>query len=98
MPSRAEDPRHPAAAYIEAQFTLLVAAREAADDGLALTEMDTSWLSTPPEEAGIEARVEIYQEGDREELAGGGLAKIMDALRGADYEPLAGLMLRQAPS
>jgi hypothetical protein len=76
-----------AAAYLEAQFNLLLAAREAHDDGLTLTELDTSWLSTPAEEAAIEARVDTYQEGAREEQVGAGLVKVMDALRAGGYEP-----------
>jgi transcriptional regulator with XRE-family HTH domain len=75
-----------AAAYIEAQFELAVAAREAHDDGMTVTELLTSWLSTPPEEAVIQARVEAYQE-DREEQVNDELRKVLGALRAAGYEP-----------
>jgi transcriptional regulator with XRE-family HTH domain len=76
-----------AAAYIEAQFELAVAAREAHDDGMTVTELHTSWLSTPPEEAVIQARVEAYQEGAREEQVNDELRKVLGALRAAGYEP-----------
>src|SRR5262245_21922258 len=47
-----------AVAYIEAQFEVAAAAREAHDDGVIVTELDISWLSIPPEEAVIQARIE----------------------------------------
>ena len=72
-----------AAAYIEAQFELVVAAREAHDDGLTVSELHTSWLSTPPEEAVIQARVKTDQEGAREEQVNAEIGKVLDALRAA---------------
>ena len=36
-----------ASGYLEAQFEVLVAAREAQDAGLTVTELHTSWLDTP---------------------------------------------------
>ena len=50
-----------AAGYLEAQVVLVVAAREAHGAGLAVTELHTSWLDTPAEEAVIQARVEADQ-------------------------------------
>src|SRR6266480_1053912 len=49
-----------AAAYLDAQYELVVAAREAHDDGLVLTELDTSWLGIPAEEAAIGGPMETH--------------------------------------
>jgi hypothetical protein len=49
------------------RYELLVAARQAQDAGLAVTELYTSWLDSPPEKAVIEARVEADQEAERSE-------------------------------
>jgi transcriptional regulator with XRE-family HTH domain len=76
-----------AAAYLEAQFQLVYAAREAHDAGLTVTELHTSWLSTPPEEAVIEARVEAGHETERSEQDSNEVNKILDALRSNGYEP-----------
>jgi len=76
-----------AAAYLDAQYELVVAAREAHDDGLALTELDTSWLGIPAEEAAIEARIETHQEEAQSQLINDELRKVLDALRAAGYEP-----------
>jgi len=56
-------------------------AREAQDAGLAVTELHTSWLDTLPEEAVIEARVEIEQEAARSEQVNDAVDKILDVLR-----------------
>ena len=45
-----------AADYLDAQLEILVAARLAHDAGLTITELHTSWLDTPSEEAVIQAR------------------------------------------
>jgi hypothetical protein len=52
-----------------------------------VTELHTSWLDTPPEEAVIEARVEIDQEAVRSEQVNDTVNKILDALRSNGYEP-----------
>ncbi len=75
-----------AADYIEAQVELVVAARQAQDAGLAVTELHTSWLDTPPEEAVIQARVEIDQAAARSEQVNDAVNKILDALRSNGYE------------
>lgn len=77
-----------AAAYLEAQFEVAVAARQAHDDGVTVTELDTSWLSTPPEEAVIQARVETYQEDAQAEQIDGEVDKVLDALRATGWEPV----------
>jgi transcriptional regulator with XRE-family HTH domain len=77
-----------AAAYIEAQFQVAAAAREAHDDGVTVTELDTSWLKTPPEEAVIQARIETYQEDAQAKHVTNELGKILGALRAAGYEPV----------
>jgi transcriptional regulator with XRE-family HTH domain len=77
-----------AAAYIGAQLELVFAAREAHDDGLTVTELDTSWLSTPPEEAVIQARIETDQEEAQAEQVSDQLDKVLAALRTAGYEPV----------
>jgi hypothetical protein len=56
-PARTQ-PAQAAAGYLDAQVELAVMARLAQDAGLAVTELHTSWLDTPPEEVVIEARVE----------------------------------------
>lgn len=76
-----------AAGYLEAQFEVLVAAREAQDADLTVTELHTSWLDTPPEEAVIQARVETDQEAARSEQVNDTVNKILDALRSNGYEP-----------
>jgi transcriptional regulator with XRE-family HTH domain len=77
-----------AAAYIEAQFDLVYAARAAHDDGLTVTDLHTSWLRVSPEEAVIQARVEIYQEDAQAEHVSDEVGKVLGALRGAGYEPI----------
>ena len=76
-----------AADYLDAQVELVVMARLAQDAGVAVTELHTSWLETPPEEAVIEARVEADQEAARSEQVNDAVNKILDALRNNGYEP-----------
>jgi transcriptional regulator with XRE-family HTH domain len=76
-----------AASYLEAQVELVVAARLAHDAGLAVTELHTSWLDTPAEEAVIEARVETDQEAARSEQVNDEVNKILDVLRSNGYKP-----------
>lgn len=76
-----------AADYLDAQVELVVAAREAQDAGVTVTELHTSWLDTPPEEAVIEARVEADREAVRSEQVNDAVSKILDALRNNGYEP-----------
>jgi hypothetical protein len=76
-----------AAGYLEAQVVLVVAAREAHDAGPAVTELHTSWLDTPAEEAVIQARVEADQETERSEQVNDEINKILDALRSNGYRP-----------
>jgi hypothetical protein len=52
-----------------------------------VTELHTSWLDTPPEDAVIEARVEADQEAGRSEQVNNAVNKILDALRSNGYEP-----------
>jgi len=66
---------------------LVVAARQAQDAGLTVTQLHTSWLDTPPEEAVIQARVEADQEAARSEQVNDAVSKILDALRSSGYEP-----------
>jgi len=76
-----------AAAYIEAQLELLVEARAAHDDGVTVTELDTSWLGVLAEEAVLEARIETdHQEAQSEHITGE-IGKVRAALRTAGYEP-----------
>jgi transcriptional regulator with XRE-family HTH domain len=76
-----------AADYLDAQLELVVAARLAHDAGLAVTELHTSWLDTPAEEAVIEARVEAEQDAARSEQVNDEVNKILDALRSNGYKP-----------
>jgi hypothetical protein len=76
-----------AANYLDAQLELVVTARLADDAGLAVTELHTSWLETPPEEAVIQARVEADQEEARSEQVNDAVNMIMEALRGHGYKP-----------
>lgn len=75
-----------AASELEAQVDLVVAAREAHDAGLTVTELHTSWLDTPPEEAVIQARVETDHEEARSEQVNDAVNKILDALRSNGYD------------
>ena len=77
-----------AVGYLDAQVELVVVAREAQDAGIAVTELHTSWLDTLPEEAVIEARVEIEQEAARSEQVNDAVNKILDVLRSNGYEPV----------
>ena len=76
-----------AAAYLQTQIELVYAARQAHDAGLTVTELYTSWLTVPPEEAVIEARVEADHEAARSEQRNNAVVKILDALRSNGYEP-----------
>jgi transcriptional regulator with XRE-family HTH domain len=82
-----EELKAAAAAYIEAQIELVVLARSAHDDGITVTELDTSWLSTPPEEAVIQARIEGDQEAALGWQVNEEVGKVLDALRTSGYEP-----------
>jgi transcriptional regulator with XRE-family HTH domain len=76
-----------AAAYLEAQVQLTYAARLAHDAGYRVTELYTSWLTSPAEEAVIEARVEYATEDERHGRLNDEVSKIIDALRASGYEP-----------
>jgi transcriptional regulator with XRE-family HTH domain len=76
-----------AAAYLEAQLEVVFAARAAHDDGVTVTELDTSWLSVPAEQAAIQARVETYQEDAQAEHVSDEVGKVLGALRAVGYEP-----------
>jgi transcriptional regulator with XRE-family HTH domain len=77
-----------AAAYLEAQVELVVRAHQAYEAGLIVTELHTSWLTIPPEEAVIQARVETEHDGARSEQVNDELNKILDSLRSNGYEPV----------
>jgi len=76
-----------AAEYLDAQLNLLVAAYEAREAGITVTELETAWLSTTPEEAVIQARVDSEDEATRSEKLNSEVVKILDALRANGYEP-----------
>jgi transcriptional regulator with XRE-family HTH domain len=76
-----------AAAYLNAQVQLNYAARLAHDAGHGVSELYTSWLTTPAEEAVIEARVEYETEDERHLQLNDEVGKIVDALRANGYEP-----------
>jgi hypothetical protein len=59
----------------------------ASSTGLAVTELHTSWLDTPAEEAVIEAQVEADQDAVRSEQVNDAVNKIFDALRSNGYKP-----------
>ncbi len=65
----------------------MYAARLAHDAGHGVSELYTSWLDTPAEEAVIEARVEYATEDEHHEQLHGEVTKILDALRDNGYEP-----------
>jgi transcriptional regulator with XRE-family HTH domain len=73
--------------YLEAQFQVLFAARDAHDADLAVTELYTSWLDSPAEQAVIEARMEIGQEEEHAQQVDDAVGKVLDALRSTGYEP-----------
>jgi hypothetical protein len=76
-----------AAACIEAQLELLAEARAAHDDGVTVTELDTSWLGVLAEEAVIEARTGPGQEEAQSAHIADQIGKVRAALRTAGYEP-----------
>ena len=76
-----------AAAYLQAQFELVFAAREAHDDGVTVTERHTSWLRIPAEQAVIEARIETDQEDAQAQQVDDAVDKVLEALRTVGYEP-----------
>lgn len=73
--------------YLEAQLNIVFRARAARDAGLAVTELQTSWLTVTPEEAVIQARVDKLDEDTRVEKLNDEVVKIIDALRANGYEP-----------
>jgi hypothetical protein len=73
--------------YLDTQVELVVTARQAHDAGLTVTELHTSWLDTPAEEAVIKARVEADQDAARSEQVNDAVNTIMDALRSNGYRP-----------
>jgi transcriptional regulator with XRE-family HTH domain len=76
-----------AAAYLHAQLELVVAAREAHDAGVAVTDLHTSWLDTPAERAVIEARVEADEEEAQALRVDDAVDKVLGALRTTGYKP-----------
>jgi transcriptional regulator with XRE-family HTH domain len=76
-----------AAAYLDAQVQLVYAARLASDAGHGASELYTSWLTVPAEEAVLEARVEYETEDERNEHLNDEVGKILAALRANGYEP-----------
>jgi transcriptional regulator with XRE-family HTH domain len=76
-----------AAAYLEAQIDLVFVAHQARDAGLVVTELDTSWLTTPPEQAVFESRIEARHEEELGDHLIDELDKINNALRASGYEP-----------
>ena len=70
-----------AAAYLQAQYELVTAAREAHNDGVAVTETHTSWLRIPAEQAAIEARIQTGQEDAQAQQVDDAASKVLDALR-----------------
>jgi transcriptional regulator with XRE-family HTH domain len=77
-----------AAAYLNAQAQLAFAARESQDAGYGASELYTSWLDSPPEEAVLEARVEYGNEDRLSEHLNDEVGKILSALRSSGYEPV----------
>jgi transcriptional regulator with XRE-family HTH domain len=75
-----------AADYLESQVQLVYAARMAHDAGMGI-QLYTSWLTSPPEEAVLEARVEAAHEATRTEQLNDEVEKILDALRANGYQP-----------
>lgn len=90
--SRAYDTYHAlkeaAAAYLDAQIDLVVMAHSAHEAGFTVTELHTSWLTTPPEEAVIQARAEAEHDAVRSEQVSDEVDKILDALRSNGYKPV----------
>jgi transcriptional regulator with XRE-family HTH domain len=76
-----------AAAYLEAQANVLVAAREAHDAGLTVTTLSTSYLGIAPEQAVIEARVEWGRTDVINEQINDEVTAILQALRDSGHEP-----------
>jgi transcriptional regulator with XRE-family HTH domain len=76
-----------AAAYLEAQANVLVAAREAHDAGLTVTTLSTSYLDIAPEQAVIEARVEWDHADAHNEQINDQVTAILQALRDGGHEP-----------
>jgi hypothetical protein len=76
-----------AADYLRAQVDLVFAAREAYDAGFPVTELHTSWLTTPPEQAVFESRIEVRHEGELGDYRFDEVNKLMGALRTSGYEP-----------
>ena len=53
-----------------------------------MTELHTSWLTTPPEEAVIQARAEAEHDAVRSEQVSDEVEKILGALRSNGYKPV----------
>ena len=70
------------------RLNLPVVAREAYDDGVAVTKLHTAYLDTLAEEAVIEAQMEAAQEETHSEQISDAVGQVLAALRGAGYEPV----------
>jgi transcriptional regulator with XRE-family HTH domain len=75
-----------AAGYLDAQLGLLVAAYEAREAGVAVTELHSAWLDVPAEEAVIEARIDSQYEEEQALQKIDAVKKVLDALRAAGYK------------
>lgn len=76
-----------AADYLRAQVDLVFVAREAYDAGFPVTEVHTSWLTTSPEQAVFESRIEVRHEEELGDHRFEEVNKILGALRSSGYEP-----------
>jgi transcriptional regulator with XRE-family HTH domain len=77
-----------AAAYIDAQMELAVAARHAHDAGLDVSTFWISWLETPPERAVIEARIEGDQHDDVHGRIDEAVDQVLQVLRDWGFEAI----------
>jgi transcriptional regulator with XRE-family HTH domain len=76
-----------AAAFLEAQLHVSLAVRHARDDGIAISQLHTSWLDIPAEQAVIEARVESAGQDESRQREFDEVSAIMAVLREHGHAP-----------
>ncbi|MDQ1536137.1 MAG: hypothetical protein QOE58_530 [Actinomycetota bacterium] len=74
-------------AYLEAQLNLVIAAREARDAGLTAQFGVSDWLSTPPERAVIETRVERDDEEGAFQRTDAMVEELIQVLQARGFQP-----------
>lgn len=76
-----------ATAFLEAQLHVSLAVRTARDAGIAVSQLHTSWLDIPAEQAVVEARVEFASQDESRQREFEEVTAIMATLREHGHAP-----------